>query len=778
MKKTILFILLLITATQFARGQSATVSIGDYTADPGLVNIAIDVTNFVDVAAITLFIEYDPNVISYVSYTSTVITNVYTNAYPWGSNYVLGISWAELTSINLSSGVLMELVFNYVGGTSALDFMESQCEIANSGGYVIPTVYTDGSIGPAAAVPIVIVDQLNQVPSPPNLLVPIEVDFSGVPDGVGSFNFEIEYDDAILLFQQILNPFEPGIAVNQLTNPPRIALAWNTSNPLSGSYLNGKLLDMEFEYLGGNTELTFITSACQVANFNAQVLNATYENGLITQDPATLTNIIIDSIGAAAGETINLPVTVTNFTNVGSFDYSIGFNSQFLAFVDVVNIHPSIQSGLIYNVLTDNLILAWNAVMSGVTLPDHTTLFEMQFNYSGTNQDVPFILPYCSMSDFDANPINAYYIDGKVTEIPGANATVCMTTVVAQIQTEVLMPITVTEFNNIGAITLEMTFNESDLTYIALENLHPELGNGSHLYNCVNGLFSFSWTVDVAFGTGIDIPDNETLFEIRFLFKTDPADVLFNTQNCEVANYNALALNVFYCDGQVVSGIEVAVKAFLDGPFSVTGMHNILYLSGDIPLSQPYNQPPWNYTGTESVAAFPNNNVVDWVLIELRDTTQAGLAVPACIRARQAAFLLKDGHVVGMDGISPLRFPISINHNLYVVVRHRNHLAVMANYPATLVGNTYFYDFTTGFGVVYGGNNGHKEVGPGIWGMIGGDGDANDEVNTGDKNDIWSMQAGYSGYLAGDFNMDWDVDNGDKNEIWRVNAGRGSQVPE
>ena len=46
-----------------------------------------------------------------------------------------------------------------------------------------------------------------------------------------------------------------------------------------------------------------------------------------------------------------------------------------------------------------------------------------------------------------------------------------------------------------------------------------------------------------------------------------------------------------------------------------------LNLLNYIPTTQPYNIAPWNYTGTESVTTIPNSNVIDWVLVELRETT-------------------------------------------------------------------------------------------------------------------------------------------------------------
>lgn len=779
MKRPFLLLLLLSITLHLARAQTATVSIADYTADPGSVNIPVEVTNFVDVGAITLFIEYDPNVITFQSYTSTVISNVFVNTYPSGSNYILGISWAEINSINVSSGTLMELIFYYSGGYSDLNFLESYCEIANTGGYVIPTIYTDGSIGPATTVPIVIVDQLNQVPSPPNLLVAIEVDFSAVPDGVGSFNFEIEFDDNIVSFQQLQNQFEPGIAVNVLSNPPRVALAWNTASPVSGSYLNGKLLDMEFVYLGGNGQLDFVPSACQVADYNAQVVNASYVNGIITQDPATLTNVIIDSIGAAAGETISLPVTVRNFTDIGAFDYFIGYNSIALQFNQLININPAIQSGLIYNAITDTIIVAWNATMAGVTLPYDAVLFELEFLYFGTDQDLVFYEQNCSMADFNANPINAYYVPGKVTEIPGTNPTLCMETVVAEVQTEALMPLNATGMTDVGAITLEIEFDDIMLNYISVENIHPELSHGTGLYTCNSGLFTYSWTVDPFYGSGISIPDNESLFEIRFLFVSGPAVVTFNQENCEIADYNANELYIFYCDGLIVGGIETSIKVYLEGPFNNgVDMDNDLNTYGFLPLSQPYSGTPWFYSGTESVTIIPNPEIIDWILVELRDTTQADFAKPPCIVARRAAFLLNDGSVVDLDGVSPLQFPFNIEYNLYFVIRHRNHLDVMSYYPPTMVGNHYYYDFSTGATQAYTGTNGHKLIAPGIWGMMGGDGDANGQANNGDKLDVWAIQAGLYGYYSGDYNLDTQVNNGDKNDVLLFNVGKGSGVPE
>ena len=227
------------------------------------------------------------------------------------------------------------------------------------------------------------------------------------------------------------------------------------------------------------------------------------------------------------------------------------------------------------------------------------------------------------------------------------------------------------------------------------------------------------------------------------------------------------------------SGSGINLRAFLEGPFNGAAMNTTLNTGGYIPLAQPYNQPPWNYMGTEAVASIPNINVTDWILIELRDAPDAASANSATMISQQAAFLLNDGSVVNTDGSSILQFSnVTIQHSLFAVLWHRNHIGIMSAVPLTEAGGIYSYDFTTDAGQVHGSSLAHKQIATGIWGMAAGDGNADGQINNGDKNDVWAVQAGASGYMAGDFNMDSQVNNGDKNDLWVPNTGMGGQVPD
>ncbi len=138
--------------------------------------------------------------------------------------------------------------------------------------------------------------------------------------------------------------------------------------------------------------------------------------------------------------------------------------------------------------------------------------------------------------------------------------------------------------------------------------------------------------------------------------------------------------------------------AVLSGAWNGTSeMTTKLNSAGAIPLSQPYNTSPFNYTGTESVTSVPNANIVDWILVEWRKPSSgiADDASSSTIIGRKAGFLLKNGTVADVDGITPISFDISKQGAGFMVVRHRNHLGVMSNSIASNTTGSFTNDFTS-----------------------------------------------------------------------------------
>ncbi len=222
----------------------------------------------------------------------------------------------------------------------------------------------------------------------------------------------------------------------------------------------------------------------------------------------------------------------------------------------------------------------------------------------------------------------------------------------------------------------------------------------------------------------------------------------------------------------------VDLKVFLEGPFITSEMQTSLNAESLIPIDQPYNLGPWNYSGTEGVASIPNMNIVDWILVEFRDAPgDASTATEAAIFEYQAAFILNDGSIVGLDGLSGITLVNNVENNLYVVIHHRNHIPIMSANPIPLSGNVYEYDFTSSETTIYGGIDCSVEVASGVWGMVAGDGLCDGSINENDEAVIWESEAGNKGYHSSDFDMNGEVDNIDKNGCWEPNIGKNKQIP-
>jgi hypothetical protein len=210
-------------------------------------------------------------------------------------------------------------------------------------------------------------------------------------------------------------------------------------------------------------------------------------------------------------------------------------------------------------------------------------------------------------------------------------------------------------------------------------------------------------------------------------------------------------------------------KIYLQGPFNSNSMTTHLSQNSLLPSAQPYNTAPWNYSGNEVLGS--GSNVVDWVLVELRSSSN-----PSQVVSRRAAVLRNDGMLLEPNGNPGVWFPNVQEGSYYIAVFHRNHLAVMSSAPVQLSSNSQLYDFTNAMSKAFG-NNPMTDLGSGRFGMIAGDGNGNGGVTIADRVEVWQPQNGSVGYLNGDFNLDSGVSSHDINLFWNINNGKMTQVP-
>ena len=186
-------------------------------------------------------------------------------------------------------------------------------------------------------------------------------------------------------------------------------------------------------------------------------------------------------------------------------------------------------------------------------------------------------------------------------------------------------------------------------------------------------------------------------------------------------------------------------KAFLQGAFDQIIIGDLLMTTelsnaDQLPPQQPYNTAPWHYAGEETAISIPDN-AVDWVLLELRDANN-----PAQIVFRKAALLLNDGSIQDASSPYPRRVrlempPTPTNPNpsfvptnvpYYLVLRHRNHLAVVSRTPLPITDNLMNYDFSTSPQQAMGTNQ--LVLVNGLYALKAGDFDGNGIINFADYN--------------------------------------------
>ncbi len=215
------------------------------------------------------------------------------------------------------------------------------------------------------------------------------------------------------------------------------------------------------------------------------------------------------------------------------------------------------------------------------------------------------------------------------------------------------------------------------------------------------------------------------------------------------------------------AGIPVKVKMNLEGAWnnSTQKMNTKLRAKNLLPKLQPYHVYPWTYYGGEEVedtSAFPMN-VVDWVLVEMRDSVD-----PNTLISIRAGLLLDDGTVVDVDGKSDLTFRhLKANDYYYIVVRHRNHLAVISQGRAK-VPNPFPYDFTR-VEKVQQGDMQLANISNGVYGLHAGDVDGNGAITTNDFNQYIKDLSNFNNYFSGDINLDKSVTVKDFN-LFRPNS--------
>ena len=209
---------------------------------------------------------------------------------------------------------------------------------------------------------------------------------------------------------------------------------------------------------------------------------------------------------------------------------------------------------------------------------------------------------------------------------------------------------------------------------------------------------------------------------------------------------------------------KLRVWARLEGFNQSGNMRTNLAVANQIPLISPYAEAP------RTAASVPGT-ISDWILLELRSSA-TGAAV-----YRQSYFLRGDGYVVEMDGTTDILLLGVPPGSYWIILRHRNHAAVMSASPQSLSSSAILFDFTLDGGQYYGNGAIYNN---GDYCMPAGDINRDGYLTTKDYVAWYNKQfsAPAAGYHSEDLNGDGLVDGSDFT-LWQANArtGMDARVP-
>ncbi len=245
---------------------------------------------------------------------------------------------------------------------------------------------------------------------------------------------------------------------------------------------------------------------------------------------------------------------------------------------------------------------------------------------------------------------------------------------------------------------------------------------------------STDFTVTMNPITPVSSGGGSTTFTVRY---TPSAAGTINTATIAIVNNTCEEIDyTFSIEGLSLAPVLLSPTVYLQGAYlnpnagEDTLMRDDLRVASYIPTTSPYtdmltcNATVFNTGGTSGTGSI-NDDIVDWIWVELRDQTDNTLVL-----ASTSALLQRDGDIVAIDGISPLSLNANAG-NYYIAIKHRNHLGIMSANTFALTTNTTILDFTNAAASMTFGVNAQTTFGmpTNILGMWSGDANGDGVLN-------------------------------------------------
>jgi len=425
----------------------------------------------------------------------------------------------------------------------------------------------------------------------PNSVVNVPVNVSDM-NNIGSMDIRITYDTTIMSFIGIVNPSADASGILYGTQPisgsiKRINLSWVTSGSTGVNFVNGKFLDLSFNYIGGNSTIDFQTATIEILDYNGDPVNVNFTNTSITEQFVInnysvsgsgsycsgsngLTvglsgsqigvNYQLKKAGTNDGSTIPGTGSALSWSNKTAGTYTVearyGTTFQTMSGSAIITSTSTVAVGVSISANSTTVLQGTSVNLTAVpTNGGSNPVYQWKVNNinAGTNSNTFSYIPSnldvvkCVMtSDLTSclsnNPATSNNITISVT---ADTAFINLgNTITAMSGTEILVPVNIDSLINAGSMDLRIQYDSTKLNFIDVVNISANasgvISNPSNVGGTIKQL-NISWVAD---NSGIN--PNGKFLDLKFNYIGGNTTLQFNQPLCEVLSWDGISVYVNY----------------------------------------------------------------------------------------------------------------------------------------------------------------------------------------------------------------------------------------
>lgn len=280
--------------------------------------------------------------------------------------------------------------------------------------------------------------------------------------------------------------------------------------------------------LGGNSPFNFIqnNSNVQVADGPNIGINPNNCEVIVNQPDQVIMQLGTGE--AATGDEFCIPVEITHFQDIISYQFQLNWDATLYEFTGVSNINiPGVTEMDHFVTGIDALLFDWES-LDPVTLADGSSIFELCFTPlagPGNCTDIfmvngGILAPEAISSTSNGENIGVVSTPGELCTLFPEGFGLTANDTVGDWNANVCMDFSVESFDNITGATFTINWDVSAMTYTGVNDFSVLNGLVFDDFNATVGALNVTWTDAV----GVAVPDDTDIFQVCFDLVGAPRD--------------------------------------------------------------------------------------------------------------------------------------------------------------------------------------------------------------------------------------------------------------